>query len=306
MQGYHKSVLAKEVLDILNITKDCWYLDCTLGDGGHSLEILKQGGNIVGIDVDPQALERTKRRFEDLGIKANRYKLIQGNFRDLENLIQKQTEFEDQKFTGSLFDLGVSSLQLDSPQRGFSFARAGPLDMRMDPNLAVLAMDLVNALHGKELYEIFKVLGEEKYSRHLADVIVRAREIKPFTKTDELAGLISRTIGRGKIPFDRTQGRHPATRVFQALRIVVNDELRALEEGLDQVKDLIKDDGRIVVISFHSLEDRIVKNTFKSWTRMGIGITITKKPLVPGEDEIRGNPRSRSAKLRIFEEYEDK
>ncbi len=303
MEGYHKSVLLKEVLEYLNIKKDSWYLDCTLGDGGHSLAVLKKGGRVVGIDVDPQALSRARTRLEQDGFKDKDFKLIQGNFRDLKNLLIKpakrgeQTDNLNQKFAGAIFDLGVSSLQLESPSRGFSFAKLGPLDMRMDPNLGVLARDLVNVLSRKELYDIFKVLGEEKYSKRLADVIVGARQIKPFAATEELAEVIVGAVrgSRDKI--------HPATRVFQALRIVVNDELRALEEGLDQVKDLIAKGGRISVISFHSLEDRIVKNTFKKWAEDGIGKVLTKKPLVPGE-EAKDNPRSRSAKLRIFE-YDD-
>ena len=252
MEGYHKSVLLREAVDALNV-RDAWYLDCTLGDGGHSIEIIKRGGKVVGIDVDPQALERVQKRFKDGGISEDRYKLVQGNFRDAKNLIEKQTELR-QKFAGAIFDLGVSSLQLESPERGFSFLKKGPLDMRMDPTLAVSALDLLNALSRKELYELFLKLGEEKYSWRLADALVSARQVKPVVNTLELARLIEKTVGRkDKI--------HPATKVFQALRIAVNDELRAFEEGLNQVKDLIEKNGYIVVISFHSLEDRIVKNT---------------------------------------------
>lgn len=166
--------------------------------------------------------------------------------------------------------------------------------MRMDPSLQVKALDLVNALSRKELYELFKTLGEEKYSKHLADVVVSAREVKPFATTEELAKVVVRKVGvaREKI--------HPATRIFQALRIAVNDELNALKEGLDQVKDLIEENGYIVVISFHSLEDRIVKNAFREWEFLGFGQVMTKKPVIPSEAEIGENPRSRSAKLRVF------
>lgn len=286
MEGYHQSVLLKEAIGALNIKKGEWFLDCTLGDGGHSKEILKEGGKVVGIDVDPQALKRAESRLEGAV-------LIQGNFRDIKNLLL-QTELKSQRFAGVIFDLGVSSLQLETPERGFSFAKLGPLDMRMDPNLQVRALDLVNALSRKELYELFYRLGEEKHSRYLADAVVRAREIKPFETTAQLAEVAVRVIGRSK---DKI---HPATRVFQALRIVVNDELAAIEEGLDQVKDLIEKNGRIVVISFHSLEDRIVKNTFKKWQFEEVGEIITKKPIEPSEEEIRKNPRSRSAKMRVF------
>lgn len=294
MQGYHRSVLLGETIDALNV-RDAWYLDLTLGDGGHSVEIIKQGGKVIGADVDPQALERAQKRFKEEGIDSSKFRLVQGNFRDIKNLIQ-QTDAADREFDGAIFDLGVSSLQLETPQRGFSFGKIGPLDMRMDPSLQVRALDLLNMLTRKELYELFNQLGEEKYSWRLADVVVRAREVRPFKTTTELAEVIARVVGgfrdvRGNI--------HPATKVFQALRMVVNDELGALKEGLDEVKSLIEKNGRIVVISFHSLEDRIVKNTFKQWEEMG-GQIITKKPVIPTDQEIAENPRSRSAKMRVF------
>ena len=291
MEGYHKSVLLREVMDALNI-RDAWYLDATLGDGGHSIEIIKRGGRIIGLDVDPQALLRVQKRFEEEGIGKEKYRLVQGNFRDIQNLINQQTESEI-KFAGAIFDLGVSSLQLMSPEKGFSFIKNGPLDMRMDPTLAIQAIDLVNNLSGKELYGLFKNLGEEKYSKRVADSIVSARKIRPFTTTLELAYLIERTIGKsGRI--------HPATKVFQALRIFVNDELGALKEGLEQVVNLIEKNGCIIIISFHSLEDRIAKTTFREWAELGSGEILTKKPISPSEEEIMGNPRSRSAKMRIF------
>lgn len=291
MQGYHKSVLFDEILDTLKI-RDAWYLDNTLGDGGHLIGIIKSGGKAVGIDVDPEALERVKQRLKEEGITEDKYRLILGNFRDIKNL---QTELPLSKFNGAIFDLGVSSMQLETPLRGFSFAKAGPLDMRMDPSLGVKALDLVNNLSRKELCELFYKLGEEKFSKQLADAVVFAREIKPFTSTTELADVIAKKTRGGK------EKIHPATRVFQALRIAVNDELGALEEGLKEVKDLIAKGGRIAVISFHSLEDRIVKNTFKEWKLQGLGEILTKKPIVPSEREIAENPRSRSAKLRVFE-----
>lgn len=287
MEGYHRSVLLKEAIEALGIKSGKWYLDLTLGDGGHTLGILKLGGNVVGIDVDPEALERARERL------AGNLVLVQGNFRDIKNLI-KQTEAVDQKFEGAIFDLGVSSLQLGSPGRGFSFAKIGPLDMRMDPGLNVRAFDLLNNLSRKELYELFRDLGEEKYSWAVAHALVRAREVRPIENTLELSGIIERIAGR-KVKI------HPATKVFQALRIAINDELGALEEGLEEVKDLIEKNGCIVVISYHSLEDRIVKNTFKKWEVAGLGKVLTKKPVIPGETEVKDNPRSRSAKMRVFE-----
>lgn len=290
MEGYHQSVLLKEALEALNI-RDAWYLDCTLGDGGHTKEIIKRGGKVVGIDVDPEALKRVRNRFKDEGIDKSKYRLIQGNFRDVKNLINEQTDTEHQKFAGAIFDLGVSSVQLETPERGFSFGKVGPLDMRMDPELGVTALDLLKVLSRKELYELFKKLGEEKHSWRLANALVRAGKIKT---TIDLADVVSRAVG------GRQGKTHPATRVFQALRIAVNDELRALQEGLENVLGLMKRDGRIVVISFHSLEDRIVKNTFKKWQLEGTGAVLTEKPIEPSESEVRSNPRSRSAKLRIF------
>lgn len=309
MEGYHSSVLLKEAVDALiparlrqdglaTAGRDVWYLDCTLGDGGHSLAILRLGGNVLGIDVDPEAIKRTRERLKSLGYLGNLV-LIQGNFRDIKNLIQ-QTELR-QKFdgaklhlSGAIFDLGVSSLQLESPERGFSFASSGPLDMRMDPTLAVSALDLLKAFTRKELYELFFSLGEEKYSKRLADTLVRAREVAPITNTLELAEIVERAVG------GRREKIHPATRIFQALRIAVNDELDALREGLEEVKDLIEKNGHIVVISFHSLEDRIVKNTFKQWKLSGIGEVLTRKPVTASQVEVRINPRSRSAKMRVF------
>jgi len=292
MEGYHSSVLLDEVIDALGV-KDTWYLDCTLGDAGHSIEIIKRGGRIIGIDVDPQALERVRKRFEQEGIGKDKYRLVQGNFRDLKNLISSQADTVDLKIAGAIFDLGVSSLQLESSERGFSFMKEGPLDMRMDPTLGVRALDLITIGGRKELYELFRNLGEEKYSKRLADALVRAREIGKIQTTKDLADLAERIIGRsGKI--------HPATKVFQALRIAVNDELEALKEGLEKTKDLIRKDSCIVVISFHSLEDRIVKVTFREWEDKRIGEVLTKKPIVPSQDEVEENPRSRSAKMRIF------
>ncbi len=288
MKGYHESVLLREVVDALNV-RDAWYLDCTLGDGGHSREIERLGGRVVGIDVDPQALKRAGERLESAV-------LIQGNFRDIDNLMNRQADTAKIIFAGAIFDLGVSSLQLETPERGFSFGKEGPLDMRMDPTLGVTALDLLNVLTGKELYELFTNMGEEKYSKRLADALVRAGKM---STTTELAKFAERVVGKG-LPAGRQGKIHPATRIFQALRIAVNDELGALKEGLEKIKEKIQKNGRIVVISFHSLEDRIVKNTFKEWELAGFGEILTKKPIVPGDQETARNPRARSAKMRVF------
>jgi 16S rRNA (cytosine1402-N4)-methyltransferase len=302
MEEYHEPVLLNEVLGFLEISREDWIVDATLGDGGYDVEILKRDGRIIGLDVDPQAIERVQLRFKDLGISEGRFRLIQGNFRDIENLI-KQTDIEDIKINAIIFDLGVSSLQLDSPERGFSFSKSGPLDMRMDPNLPVTAADLVNTLTKEALSEIFQKLGEDRFSSRFAEVISRTRRDKKITTTGELAQILEQTAGgrHGKIPLGRwAQGKHPATRVFQALRIAVNDELHAIDEALPQALNLLKRDGKLLVISFHSLEDRIVKNTFRSWQDQNLGIVLTKRPVVPTEEEIERNPRSRSAKLRVF------
>lgn len=311
VEGYHKPVLLKEVLDALSI-RDAWYLDCTLGDGGHSIEIMARGGSVVGVDVDPQALKRVYKRFKDLGIDEGKYRLIQGNFRDLKNLLQsafakasadKQMDpatplragLADKIFAGAIFDLGVSSLQLGSPDRGFSFSKDGLLDMRMDPSLQVRALDLINVLSRKELSELFFKLGEEKYSRQLAATLVSAHQVVKTTR--DLANLVEGVYRKAG---ERRWRVHPATKVFQALRIAVNDELDALREGLEQIKEKIAKNGVILVTSFHSLEDRIVKDTFRKWQLEGLGQVVTKKPVIPTDEEIRANPRARSAKMRVF------
>lgn len=291
--AHHEPVLLREVLENLNIQTGKWYLDCTLGDGGHSIGILKRGGNVVGLDVDPEALERARERLEELGgiEELGRYELIQGNFRDLKILVGKR------KFAGVLFDLGASSLQFQDPARGFSFVNEGPLDMRMDPSLEVKALDLINALNKGELYELFNKLGEEKFARRIVDALVRAREMKGIRTTKDLADLVVQVYRQAGIKKSKI---HPATRIFQALRIAVNDELNALQEALPQALELLEKNGKILVISFHSLEDRIVKNQFKDWETKGFGKVATKKTIVPSDFEINNNPRSRSAKLRVF------
>lgn len=286
MSTYHTSVLLQEAVDALQITKNEKYIDATLGAGGHSLEILKRGGIVLGIDQDEEAQREAAKNLEGLPIT-----ITAGNFSRIKDLA-KGNDFD--KVAGVLFDLGVSSHQLDTNVRGFSFLSEGPLDMRMSKDVAVTAADLVNGLHEKELVDLFTKYGEEVFSKRIAKAIVVYRSEKPITTTAELAELIARSVPKtGKI--------HPATRVFQALRIAVNDELHAIEDALPQAQELLKSKGRIVVISFHSLEDRIVKKTFEAFTKEGKGMMITNKPIVPSELEMKDNRRARSAKMRIFE-----
>lgn len=288
MDGYHKPVLISEILKLIVISRGEWYIDGTVGDGGYSLEVLKLGGNIIGIDSDLEALERTKKRFENEGISENRFKLIQGNFRDIDNLVPN-----DLSFGGIFLDLGVSTMQLKSPKRGFSFLEEGPLDMRMDLNLGVTAKDLINVLTLKELTELFSTYGEEVQAYKFAKVIKQANDQKRIETTRELAQLLEKaSFKRSKI--------HPATKVFQALRIAVNDELHAAEEVLPKCINILGSGGFLAVVSFHSLEDRIVKTNFRDFKDQNLGEVLTKKPLNPSSDEIMNNPASRSSNLRIF------
>lgn len=298
-EKFHQPVLLDEVLQILNVkqNRDCWFLDATVGDGGHALAILQSGGKVLGIDVDQQSLKRTKDRFKNLKIAPKRYKLFQGNFRNLNQIIQSAKELEGILFKGILFDLGVSSYHLEEGRRGFSFLKEGPLDMRWDTSLNVSAADLIAVLSLRELYELFSKMGEEKFAKRIADAVVCARQVRPITTTKQLKEIVERVYQ--EVEFKKSK-IHPATKVFQALRIIVNDELNAIEEALPQAHSLLKSDGRIAVISFHSLEDRLIKNTFREWEEKGFGQILTKKPITPSDTEIRSNPRSRSGKLRAF------
>ena len=293
MNSFHTSVLLKEIIENLNIEKDRKYIDATIGGGGHSFEILKRGGIVLGIDVDQDAIDyiEEKRKAQSAKRKIwERLTLIRGNFRDIDK-IAHLNRFE--KVSGIIFDLGVSSYQLETANRGFSFQKNGPLDMRMDQELNVTAADLIKILKKGELYELFTKLGEESRARQLSNSIARARGIKPIETTEDLAKII-RNISKG---FSRI---HPATKAFQALRIAVNDELNSLKEALPKSVELLENNGRLLVISFHSLEDRIVKNLFLELESKGYGEIVTKKPITPSFSEIEKNRRARSAKLRIF------
>ncbi len=286
MSNFHKPVLLKEAIDGLRVEKNKKYIDATLGGGGHAKRILELGGVLLAIDVDKDAIDHVRKiKIKNLKLKIwERLKIARGNFRDIDK-IARLNNFE--KVAGIIFDLGVSSHQVDSPARGFSFQNEGPLDMRMDQELGVRALDLIKILTKGELYEIFTKFGEESRAWAISNAIVKSRSIKPIETTSSLAKIAFATAGQSK-------------KVFQALRIVVNDELNAIAEALPKALDLLRKNGRLCVISFHSLEDRIVKRKFLEFEEKKMGKIITEKPIIPTKSEIEKNKRARSAKLRIF------
>lgn len=285
----HIPVLLEETIEALAILPGGRYIDCTLGAGGHANAILERslpGGQLLGIDADPEAIAVARARLE---AHKNATLLIKDNFSNL-RAIAKRCDFFP--VHGILFDLGLSSLQLESSGRGFSFNRDEPLDMRLSPRQEVTAADIVNTSPETELARLIKTLGEERYSRRIAYHIVKERPIKT---TLELAGVIERAVGgrRGRI--------HPATRTFQALRIAVNHELEHLESALEQAIGLLGLGGRLVVISYHSLDDRIVKRFMREEAGKENLRLVYKKVITPSLAEVHFNPRSRSAKLRAAE-----
>jgi 16S rRNA (cytosine1402-N4)-methyltransferase len=293
MAKFHEPVLLKEVLEFLRVVPGEKYLDATLGGGGHTAAILKSGGILLSIDCDPEAIRAARSYLASACPpgKHSHWRLVSGNYKDLYQIAQKEKFLN---VSGILFDLGVSSHQLNQGERGFSFGQNGPLDMRMDPNLKVTAADLVNGLNKGELNELFTKFGQEHHSRRLAEALVRARQIRPIKTTGELAAIINQVSPhKGRL--------HPATRVFQALRIAVNDELNNLQKALPQATALLKPKGRLVVISYHSGEDRLVKRFCKEEAEKGHLKILTKKPVRPTAEEVERNPRSRSAKLRAAE-----
>lgn len=297
--SFHKSVLLQETIDLLNVAKGKIYIDATLGGAGHSLEILKRGGKVLGIEWDEDALSFARKKIEEEGFKVGKdIVFTKGNFKDVKNIARLNRYKE---IGGIVFDLGVSSYQLDKEDRGFSFLRQGPLDMRMSKNISIKAADLLNVLPRKELNEIFYRLGEERRARAISDSIVRARRIKPLETTSDLVEIIKEAYGiRAKELPDKIKASI-SKRVFQSLRIVVNNELENIREALPDSLEILEKGGRIAVITFHSLEDRIVKQKFKEFEEKEKGRIITKKPIIPGETEIRENRRSKSSKLRILE-----
>lgn len=300
-EDYHLPALLKETIDFLKVKPEGKYIDATLGGGGHSQEIVGNGGKLLAIDTDPEAVEYAKKRLDEIvcrltkeGKKVFTPIIVLANFSRIDEVASKEGFFQ---VDGILFDLGVSSHQLESDWRGFSFNQGGILDMRMNPDLAVTAKDLVNGLNQGELEQLFSRLGEEKLAKKYAKAICETRKNKQITTCDELAGIIlANSPPRGR--FDRT---HPATRVFQALRIAVNDELNSIKEALPKAVNLLKSGGRIAVLSFHSLEDRIAKEFFNEQSEKNIIKIITDKPIEPSLEESQKNPRARSAKLRVAE-----
>ncbi len=290
----HEPVLAAETLERLVTNTGGLYLDATLGLGGHSEAILRAisaQGKVLGLDADPEALAEAGHR---LGAHRGRFSSVRSNFRFLGGVLEKERFFP---LTGALFDLGVSSLQLDKPSRGFSFLREGPLDMRLGPDAALTAEQIVNRWPAEQIAMLLTEFGEEPQADRIARAIVARRAIKPLATTLELAACVESVVPR--------TGHHPATRTFQALRIAVNQELESLTRGLEAAVPYLKSGGRLCVITFHSLEDRIVKNIFSSFVAQGscayLGKGDEKSPIVPTEEEIARNPRSRSAKLRVIE-----
>lgn len=305
----HYSVLLDETVDGLNIKENGIYVDCTLGGAGHSNAILKrlgEGGRLIGIDQDSYALGKAAER---LAPYEGRYVLLKGNFADAAELI-KSAGFEH--IDGVVADLGVSSFQLDNADRGFSYMQDAPLDMRMDNDAALSAYNIVNEYEERELSRIIDMYGEERFARKIAYNICKARAEKPIETTFELAEIIKSSIPAK----NRKDGPHPAKRTFQAIRIEVNAELDVIGKMIDGLFPMLNEGGRMAIITFHSLEDRIVKHSFLEFTKgcecppdfpvcvcgkKASGAVITKKPILPSDKELEENPRSRSAKLRILE-----
>ncbi|ACJ81953.1 16S rRNA (cytosine(1402)-N(4))-methyltransferase RsmH [Bacillus paranthracis] len=305
----HVTVLLKETVDGLDIKPGGTYVDCTLGGGGHSSYLLSQlteGGRLIAFDQDEIAIQNAKEKFSSYG---EQFITVRSNFRYLSEKLQ---ELGITEVDGILFDLGVSSPQLDTPERGFSYHHDAPLDMRMDQDAPLTAYDVVNSWSYEQLVRIFFQYGEEKFSKQIARKIEAYRENKAIETTGELVELIKEGI---PAPARRTGG-HPAKRVFQAIRIAVNDELKVFEEALESAIEMVKPGGRVSVITFHSLEDRICKTTFKrnsTTPQLPPGLPIipdefkpklkliTRKPILPSDIELEENNRARSAKLRIAE-----
>jgi len=300
--SFHIPVLTKEILNYLNLKKGGVYIDCTLGGGGHSKAILEKiypHGLLIGIDQDIDAIEAVK---EELKSYIDKVKLVKGNFINLEAIL---SNLKTETVSGVIYDLGVSFHQLKEKERGFSFKEESHLDMRMDLTQEFNADILINNYPEENLAEIFENYGEERFSKRIARLIVIERKKKTITTTKQLSDLVIRSLPRTKKR--RTWRIHPATRVFQAIRIEVNQELKALKKGLNQAIRVLEDKGRVCVISYHSLEDRIVKHKFKEVEREGkdkgnYGLKIiTKKPISPSPEEVEHNPKARSAKLRVAE-----
>ncbi|ABX42840.1 16S rRNA (cytosine(1402)-N(4))-methyltransferase RsmH [Lachnoclostridium phytofermentans] len=308
----HISVLLQETIDSLNIKPDGIYVDGTLGGGGHAYEVLKRlspKGRYIGIDQDEDAIAAAGKRLSEF---SDQVTIVRSNYCNMKQVLK---DLGIDKVDGILLDLGVSSYQLDTPERGFSYRENAPLDMRMDNRNSLTARDIVNEYSEQEIYRIIRDYGEDKFAKNIAKHIVRMRSEKPLETTDELTEAIKAAIPM-KI---RMNTGHPAKKTFQAIRIELNHELEVLTNTLEDMIDLLKEDGRLSIITFHSLEDRIVKAAFRKnenpcvcppnfpvcvCNRKPKGIHITKKPILPSEQELEYNKRSKSAKLRVFEKHE--
>ena len=309
MEFVHKSIMLEEVIESLAIKPNGIYVDGTLGGAGHSSEIVKrlgEDGRLIGIDQDGEAIEAATKRLKPYKDKVT---IVRSNYAQMKEVLR---DLGIPKVDGILLDLGVSSYQLDNAERGFTYREDVPLDMRMDQRNPKTAADIVNEYSEMELYRMIRDYGEDRFAKNIAKHIVRAREKKPIETTGELCEII-----KAAIPAKMRAGTgHPAKQTFQALRIELNHELDVLKNNLEDMIDLLNDEGRIAIITFHSLEDRIVKNIFRTSERPCIcppefpvcvcgrvskGKVITRKPIVPGKEELEENSRSKSAKLRVFE-----
>ena len=309
MEFKHKSVLLFETIDNLNVKPNGIYVDGTLGGGGHSFQILKQlgdGGRLIGIDQDEDALKAASER---LAIFEDKVTTVRSNYCHMKQVLH---DLGIEKVSGIVLDLGVSSYQLDEPERGFTYREDVPLDMRMDRRQPKTAKNIVNEYSEMELFRIIRDFGEDKFAKNIAKHIVAAREKKEIETTGELIEIIKAAIP-AKV---RATGGHPAKKTFQAIRIELNAELEVLQNSLDDMIDLLEDGGRICIITFHSLEDRIVKTIYKTnenpctcpshfpvcvCGKKPKGKVITRKPIVPSEEELEYNSRAKSSKLRVFE-----
>ncbi len=308
MEFHHISVLLNECIDNLNIRPDGIYVDGTMGGGGHSLEIAKRltTGRLICIDQDPNAHEAAGKRLAEY---KDRITFVRDNFGNIKSILDS---LGIEKIDGMLLDIGVSSHQLDEAERGFSYQQDAPLDMRMNPDRPFSAYDVVNGYDEDELDRVIFTYGEERWARRIAQFIVKEREAKPVETTGELVDIIKKAVPKGA----RKDGPHPAKRTFQAIRIEVNGELEVLQRAIDDVAARLAVGGRLCIITFHSLEDRIVKEAFRKQEnpcicppqfpvcvcgKKPLGRVITRKPILPSKEELEENPRSRSAKLRVLE-----
>lgn len=315
MEFNHKSVLLHETIENLNIKPDGIYVDGTLGGAGHSLEIVKRlsdKGRLIGIDQDADAIAAAKERLSDYASKVT---IVRSNYAAMKDELLK---LGITKVDGILLDLGVSSFQLDTPERGFTYRETdAPLDMRMDQRQTLTAKDIVNDYSEQDLYRIIRDFGEDRFAKNIAKHIVEARKTKEIATTGELIEII-----KASIPMKvQKSGGHPAKRTFQAIRIELNKELEVLQDNLDTMIDLLDEGGRFCIITFHSLEDRIVKTSFRKnenpctcpkefpvcvCGKVSKGQVVTRKPILPSEEELCYNKRSKSAKLRVFERHLNK